>query len=265
MKLRYSCSSMSCTFVRFVVPELARAGISEMELPWGGTLRFCNLSVIELKADLPLQRHIINLSTIVSEEVAESLRINNIGAIGAAKITEIERKLEREMERDPMFVNKGKGEFWRSEVIEAGNLLSHNLLRCSESGAIIDFSLGQFTGTMIPGVYKNQEDFTRLLPTDKLHIVYDSPQREIEQQIANDMGLSAKSPDYSPPMFAKRVVRGCMRAISSGVAAFCANCYAEEVPLLKCSQCLCVSYCSRSCQKLHWKSHKQLCKVNAIV
>jgi hypothetical protein len=263
MKLRYSCSSLSCTFACFVIPELIRAGINKMWLPQGGRVRFSDLEVIEVKAALPHRRHVIELSRKVSEEVAERLRLNHLTP-GAAGVAEVERELTRSLTvyYECKFTGKGDGEFCHQEVVECGDHLSHNLLRCKETGTLIDFSLGQFIGAMNAGVYTDQSAFIRLLPTDEVYRVYPNPKHEIDKQntLDKEKAVTCKSPDSSPLEFAKRVVRDCKRAIQSGVVTFCASCYAEQVSLRKCSQCHCISYCSRSCQKLHWKMHKKSCK-----
>ncbi|KAF7789758.1 hypothetical protein EIP86_000704 [Pleurotus ostreatoroseus] len=45
----------------------------------------------------------------------------------------------------------------------------------------------------------------------------------------------------------------------------CQRCYVLEIekPLMVCSQCKVVRYCSRECQKKDWKSHKLQCQSNA--
>jgi hypothetical protein len=40
---------------------------------------------------------------------------------------------------------------------------------------------------------------------------------------------------------------------------FCANSCGNSEQLKKCAGCGSVSYCGKSCQKMHWKAHKQLC------
>ena len=39
----------------------------------------------------------------------------------------------------------------------------------------------------------------------------------------------------------------------------CANCYLKKVALKMCSRCKTISYCSVTCQKDHWASHKERC------
>lgn len=60
-------SYLACAFARRVVPELERAGIREMRMPWGGALRLSDLRVIQMDMAPPLQTHVVELSQIVSE------------------------------------------------------------------------------------------------------------------------------------------------------------------------------------------------------
>lgn len=46
---------------------------------------------------------------------------------------------------------------------------------------------------------------------------------------------------------------------------FCDKCYAEAFKLMQCANCRQVRYCSRECQKEHWKQHKLVCKPTADV
>ena len=40
---------------------------------------------------------------------------------------------------------------------------------------------------------------------------------------------------------------------------FCDYCHNENIELFKCGSCKCVYYCSKKCQKLDWKLHKEDC------
>ena len=46
----------------------------------------------------------------------------------------------------------------------------------------------------------------------------------------------------------------------ASVSSSCAFCAAEKTNLSKCSRCRSVFYCSKECQKSHWKVHKPNCK-----
>lgn len=41
----------------------------------------------------------------------------------------------------------------------------------------------------------------------------------------------------------------------------CAQCWKFPRHALKCAECLMTEYCSRECQRLHWKEHKKVCKL----
>ena len=41
----------------------------------------------------------------------------------------------------------------------------------------------------------------------------------------------------------------------------CHKCHKKEIKLQKCAKCKCAMYCSRKCQKDHWKHHKKQCKL----
>ena len=275
MKLRYSCSSLSCTFVSFVVPELERAGIREMTLPWGGTLHLTNLRVVEVAMDPNLQTHAIELSRMFSDEWASAL----LAAADPKAAAEEERRWTAKMSKIALIKDhvhpltlSDDGEFIESQLVERttgssstaslGDPLrvSHNALQCTESGVVVDFSLGQFTGVMNPVVYPNKQAFISKLPSDVLAF-YSSPQSEIDGQNARDESTAAKSPDLSPKKFAKRVVHSCKAVLAAaGRTGFCDHCFGEVPKLLSCSQRRRVSYCGVPCQRLHWKQHKAQCK-----
>ncbi|CAC5376235.1 unnamed protein product [Mytilus coruscus] len=41
----------------------------------------------------------------------------------------------------------------------------------------------------------------------------------------------------------------------------CCSCYRSSFQLKKCSNCGTATYCSKKCQKKHWKKHKHMCKL----
>ncbi|KAJ7486991.1 hypothetical protein FB451DRAFT_1554123 [Mycena latifolia] len=43
----------------------------------------------------------------------------------------------------------------------------------------------------------------------------------------------------------------------------CENCTVRRIDLRRCAGCATVRYCSKECQKAHWKSHKPHCQLNA--
>ena len=141
--------------------------------------------------------------------------------------------------------------------------ISHNVLQCIESGVIVDFSLGQFTGVMSPVIFANKAALVRKLPS-KMLTMYPNPLHEVEGQIARDEMIASRShvevPDYAPAKFALRVVSACRGArLTAGKPSFCSNCFGEAPVLRQCSVCHRVSYCGIPCQRLHWKTHKPHC------
>ena len=40
----------------------------------------------------------------------------------------------------------------------------------------------------------------------------------------------------------------------------CLNCLKEVSASLRCSRCRTALYCSKACQKKHWKVHKNICE-----
>ena len=51
-------------------------------------------------------------------------------------------------------------------------------------------------------------------------------------------------------------------SLSEGAVPFCSGCMkqVDGDKLMSCSACFKAKYCSRECQKKHWKIHKQVCK-----
>ena len=106
----------------------------------------------------------------------------------------------------------------RLEVVEATP--SHNFLRCRKTGSVVDFSLGQLTGTMTPRAYSSMEEFLAGVPYDVLD-VGQSSDGDIEGQLGRDREAgSMASPESVPDRFAERV----LRAFQSEVPC-CAKCF----------------------------------------
>lgn len=261
VQLRFSCSSLACTFARYVVPELQRIGICEMLMPCGATLLLSDLRVIEVRMHAPQEKHTIELSRIVSEDFVGR-------GLTDAQARKAAHELYKELSKIPQLEKRGDGELCESQTVErafhdaSSSLpqISHNLLRCKKTGAFVDFSLGQFSGEMNPDVYSDEAAFAKMLPSSVLRI-YESPEAEVESQNERDKGLASKSPGLLPLKFAQRVVRACAEANfkASGLTTFCKNCFSSVAGLLKCSRCQNAAYCSKACQKLNWKRHKPHC------
>jgi hypothetical protein len=56
--------------------------------------------------------------------------------------------------------------------------------------------------------------------------------------------------------------KDCVSARNNNDERICGNCHKQsEVPFQRCSSCMRIGYCSKSCQKEHWKaSHKAKCR-----
>ncbi|KAJ1445681.1 hypothetical protein M885DRAFT_549181 [Pelagophyceae sp. CCMP2097] len=255
MRLRYSCSSLSVTFALFVVPELERVGIRELALPWGGALRLRGLRVMEVAMAPTAPAHVIELSFRPSEIFADK-------GLDAAQALEGEKLVTAQMSKHPQLERIGPDEFVEAQhvetLLENPPRLSHNMLRCPDTGVCVDFSLGQYAGAMNPGVYRDKSAFARMLPSQVLGL-FPSPQSDIDSQVARDETEAAKSPDHLPAKFALRVVRGCEASATVGATPFCDNCFGHAPSLKRCTRCKRASYCSEPCQRLHWKAHKGAC------
>jgi hypothetical protein len=75
---------------------------------------------------------------------------------------------------------------FRTELIEAGlRFCSHNALKCRETGVVIDLSIGQFTGTLIPHVFKDENAWTAAIPGQVI-TVFKTSESDIQGQIERD-------------------------------------------------------------------------------
>ncbi|CAN0282783.1 unnamed protein product, partial [Ectocarpus sp. 12 AP-2014] len=87
-------------------------------------------------------------------------------------------------------------------------------------------------------------------------------------ELANAMGArvpvhpsvyrAAFSPLYAPPDTSSFVTVAKMAAASVAVSPKCAKCGIGGKSL-QCTRCRKVSYCSKECQRQHWKIHKAAC------
>ena len=70
-------------------------------------------------------------------------------------------------------------------------------------------------------------------------------------------------PDNFPPKFSLRTVFELRSAAPSSAEprnqTFCHNCRRSGIDYRRCSSCKQVRYCSKNCQRAHWKSHKVHC------
>jgi hypothetical protein len=128
--LRYSCSTLVFSFVRCLVPEMKKRGITELShsAGGGGTVRLAELEAFTVFV-VPRQQHVIEL---------EYSRVGPISQL--------------------------------VEMVGTDDYCSHNFLKCKISGIIVDLSLGQFTGTMTPLVFGSTEEYLPANPADVLHV-----------------------------------------------------------------------------------------------
>ena len=223
MKLRYSCSSIAVAFVRFIVPDLLRHGVSAVLI--NGDAVKINSFRIWAVYFTPNKRHAVRFSTPKSTEPV-------------------------------------------TEVIEAALPMSddtcyHNVL-VAESGNIIDFSGGQFTGNMIPCVYDDVACYAEALPGKILHFEQCSDS-DIEDQFQRDCGLGKIYPPLQPNVWAKQVVSNLhLRGFNSTLlgTSFCCACLGtppKSKKLKHCARCKNAFYCGKACQLMDWRRHRMEC------
>jgi hypothetical protein len=77
-------------------------------------------------------------------------------------------------------------------------------------------------------------------------------------------GLNVISPCYPLEFYnsaGERMHGSCSWYWNDGVDTnVCASCHFEFPQLVECGQCRCTHYCSKACQKEHWREHKKVCK-----
>lgn len=217
-RLRYSCSTIVATFARFMVPYMKANGITEM---YSSTVGF----TIRL----------------------EDLEIFSLG-FRPGKTHAIALK-------HPFLAT-------RTEFVEAQLGLPlhcpHNVLRCRNSGVVIDCSLGQFMGTTKAYVFHNAASFLSSVPGDILFF-QKTDTTSIDEQVARDNQAfrSRKCPDAIPAKFARRVFRSIRE--QKPYCFHCKGVASVGSSLKRCTRCKKAYYCCGECQRLHWKDHKNSC------
>ena len=217
-RIRYSCSNLTTVFLYYVVPQLkSDYGIVEL---WSSTLkRNIPLDNLEIQTVLFFcnKQHAFNL-----ERPIMPAHIDVVEALSG----------------HPPHCN-------------------HNALKCRDTGVIIDLSLGQFTGCMLPMVFANEDEFEAAVPGEVVQI-FPCPQKDIDEQIKRDNSAfrARISSDCLPAKFTKRVFRSW-----SENKLFCGHCLgiaSARCTMKRCSRCHEVTYCSKSCQSMHWKKGHKL-------
>lgn len=225
-RLYYSCSTVCVTFVEFIVPELYKQGITMLRLS---------------KALDNNGGKVLNLKNIKMKEVSFFP--------SDGKIHCLRMKFSRQIEMN--------------NQIEVG---SHNTLECSETGIVVDPTLGQLTFSMKLHVFPNVEQYISQYKGEIVRI-FDSPYEDIERQ--KQMNIKEvtihKDPQIHPVKIAKRVVSVFLNSSDGGRSTYCSSCLGIASlgsRLLRCSKCKGAHYCSKTCQLLDWKEHKEVCQAS---
>jgi hypothetical protein len=131
----------------------------------------------------------------------------------------------------------------------------HNVLVCKESGCVVDFSIGQFTGKLDEQhVYQNIENLCKLFSTPVL-LHRKSTSTLIDEQIRRDQTTSALHKTPAPLKISRIVVKRMFK----GWLCICRGCYGTSLKLKRCSKCKTVYFCGVHCQKRKWREHRSKC------
>lgn len=139
---------------------------------------------------------------------------------------------------------------------------SHNTLQCSETGRVFDPTLGQLSGTMEPKTFPTLKQYEAEF-RGSIIAIFDSSQDVTDGQKQRDIQEATihRNPQIHPSIVAKRVVDNFLSG--NGGSTYCANCLGVASvgsKLLRCAKCKAVLYCSKTCQTMEWRSHKEVCK-----
>ena len=150
------------------------------------------------------------------------------------------------------------------EIVE-GNLpqCSHNVLLSKKTGAIIDLTGGQFTGTMQPATYNDLRSFKAALPGRVLHF-RECPESEVQEQIERDTSTARTYRPFDPKDWAPHVVENSLSGLDDGTCweTVCRGCLGmpkDKGTLKRCMRCKLVLYCCKECQSHDWKRNRHAC------
>jgi hypothetical protein len=188
-RLRYCCSTLCCSFIKVLVPFLHQHGIFQLpSLTLGQKdVRLENLEMLSV-AFLPPTTHQI----VLKYPVLIPMRTESV---------------------EPLQGNPPH--------------CSHNVLRCRQTGIVVDMALGQFLGTVQPYIFSSMDDFIQHVPGKVM--AYDkTSERDIQMTYDRDDAAHRKriSPDAAPVPFIRRV---CWRPIKQ---RRCSVGIVKESPLL---------------------------------
>lgn len=146
-----------------------------------------------------------------------------------------------------------------SEVIEGPyEFCSHNVVIAS-SGEILDFSGGQFTGVMLPSVFRDVEAYKSSIQGEVVH-VRPCHDLEIQDQGKRDDTNAKKFGVEAPVVWCKRVtLKGHLNMTQSAFCWACLGTPSVSFELKRCMRCKTAVYCGKACQQHDWRRHKKKC------
>lgn len=149
----------------------------------------------------------------------------------------------------------------RTEIVEAlmpNGECTHNVLKCRRNGILLDITLGQFLGTMSTYIFEDTDSYLSIFPGTVLSF-HPTNDLAIAEQLSRDNATfrGMTSPDSVPAKFTKRVI--CSIREKKRYCYKCRGLASIGSKLMRCARCQKVDYCSRDCQVLDWKMHKNTC------
>ena len=238
--LRFSCGTLCNRFVQ-IVADLNDAGVDVTQIQRSAT----DESTLDLTKFKPY------MYAFVPNLPRHALQID-FPITCTSNIVDIEKIQKPEFEHE-----------WDEEEPPPDELCSHTLLVDYDTTMVLDPSLGQFTGRITPYMFDEEQDYYDAEPGQYFQIY---PAEEEEEDSPDEIQRARESPDYELKRFSQLVV-GCLL---DQEYRYCQHCLGAstskpndsrttKVTLKRCSLCREVCYCSRVCQKMHWKTHKKNC------